>query len=510
MKVAIRADSASHIGSGHVMRCLTLAQALREREAEVVFICRKHALSLEDVIRQQGFEVRLLPAGQVEKVNPDNSREWLSVSQEQDAQECLAVLQNDRVDWVVVDHYSLDRQWESQIKKYCEKILIIDDLADRPHDGTVLLDQNFFPGAAKRYEQFLPADAILLCGPRYALLKKEFSQKFQTEEFNAKKSGETPKKILVYFGSTDRGQTAQKVIAALGELRDLDFYATVLLGAANPFGADIRKSAQNDSRVQVMHSVENIHELMRETDLYVGAGGTITWERLCAGLPGIVIAISENQRVISVPLAEAGYQVYLGETDQVLPSKIRDAIRYFMGDESGLKLLKRKGLELVDGQGTKRVAQLMFSFDLSLRKIGAEDCELVYRWCNDSASRRYSLNPDPFGWESHEQWFSAMLANPLRQMLIAQKDGEDVGVIRYDLLPKKQLAVVSVYLNPKLHGRGMGMPLLYHGNQWIKANRPEIKKLSAEIHVENTASIHLFESLHFEHYFHQYILKWDA
>lgn len=504
MKIIFRADAALHIGSGHIYRCLTLAHELKSRGVDVTFICRHHTGSLEELIVNQGFAVRMLPPGDSSTVNPDNSKQWLSVAQEIDARECLELLTTISPDWVVVDHYSLDQTWERLIKKSCQNILVIDDLADRKHDCTILLDQNHFANAQDRYSQQAAKNTLLLCGPRYALLKKEFSQKIPVP-----KKSKSTKNILLYFGTTDRQATAQKAIRALKLCRDLSFKAKILMGTKNPLADVIKGCAGDDVRFEILSHTDGVADLMREADLYVGAGGTITWERLCTGLPGIVIALTDNQHVISPSLADKGYQVYLGLTHNLSETRIQRAIEYVLDSPELLKSMSERGCALVDGRGATRVANLMTHFHLSLRPISPADCNMIYEWCNDPKTRRYSLNPELFSLESHTHWYEETLKNPLRKMLLGYWGETPVGVVRYDLDPLKKTAVVSIYVRPDQHGLGLGYALLYHGNLWLFHHHPEIKNLVAEIHTENHASMELFESLGFKKFFYKYTLQQD-
>lgn len=504
MKIIFRADAALHIGSGHVYRCLTLAHELKSQGAEIIFICRQHPGSLEQLISGQGFAVRMLPCGDVRTVNPENSGQWLSVTQEQDARECHEILDSIRPDWIVVDHYSLNHTWENLIKKSCPNILVIDDLADRQHDCTILLDQNYFANAQNRYAKQIAKNTLLLCGPRHALLKSEFSKK----PAPPKKTG-TTKNILIYFGTTDRKATAQKAIRALKQCRDISFKARILTGANNPLAGDIKNCADDDERFEILSHTDDVANLMRASDLYVGAGGTITWERLCTGLPGIVIALTDNQHVISPPLADKGYQIYLGLTDSLSEMRIQKAIEYALDSPELLKNMRERGQALVDGRGAVRIANLLMHFHVHLCPAASADCNMIYEWCNDPKTRRYSLNPKPFSKDSHTRWYTDTLNNPLRKMLLGHWGETPVGVVRYDLSPENQTAVVSIYVRPDRHGFGLGYALLYHGNQWLFRHHPEINSVVAEIHTENHASVELFGGLGFKKFFCKCILQRD-
>lgn len=179
--MVFRADASSLIGSGHVMRCLTLAHRLRkEQDAKVVFIMRKLSGNLIDVVRKQGFDVLVLPPADHDYELEDYGL-WLTVPMKLDAQQTIEVLQHylqengcDVVDRLIVDSYALDEQWELMLRPYCREIMVIDDLANRRHDCDILLDQNFYLNKDVRYAGLVPENCKMLLGPEHALLREEF------------------------------------------------------------------------------------------------------------------------------------------------------------------------------------------------------------------------------------------------------------------------------------------------------------------------------------------------
>ncbi len=157
MRVVFRADASLNIGSGHVMRCLTLANALRESGASCFFVCREHPGNLLELIREQGFEAIGLPLPKTfESLHGKHSSSrltyagWLGDSWQRDAEQTLAALNGELADWLVVDHYALDSAWEESLRPACRRLLVIDDLADRDHRCDLLLDQNLVAKMAER------------------------------------------------------------------------------------------------------------------------------------------------------------------------------------------------------------------------------------------------------------------------------------------------------------------------------------------------------------------------
>ena len=175
MKIVFRTDASSQIGTGHFMRCLTLADELKKQGAQIRFISRNLPPHLSEMLKAKGVEyIPLITDATQEPIDELTHSNWLGTSQNQDAQATIQALADCSCDFLVVDHYALDKRWESAVRLSCKKLMVIDDLADRQHDCDVLLDQNFYADMQTRYIDKVPEHCQLLLGPRYALLREEF------------------------------------------------------------------------------------------------------------------------------------------------------------------------------------------------------------------------------------------------------------------------------------------------------------------------------------------------
>lgn len=299
MRVAIRADASVALGSGHVMRCLTLAQALRRQGAQVLFLCRRLPGHLGEEIRQQGFEVRWLGAG--------------SAPGEQQ------VHRGRPLDLLVVDHYGLDRRWEKAMRPCARAILVIDDLADRGHACDLLLDQNLLPDLQHRYQGLLPPGCRQLLGPRYALLREDFYR-----ESSRPRLRRDLRRLLVFFGGSDPANLTGR---ALRELAETALGADVVIGAGNPHRADIQALCDgNQGRWSLHVQTERMAELMAGADLALGAGGSSHWERCVLGLPALVVTVADNQVATTRLLHEQGACWWLGDKDSLPEGSFRQAL----------------------------------------------------------------------------------------------------------------------------------------------------------------------------------------
>lgn len=329
MNTVIRVDSSERIGSGHLMRCLTLAGHMRREGKTVHFICRDLVGNLSRIVTAQGFALHLLPPHEHDAALTDYAV-WLTVPQEVDAQESAEIIRElQPVERLVIDHYALDAAWERRMRPLVQEIFVIDDLANRPHDCDILLDQNFYRDMERRYDGLVPETCKLLLGPKHALLRREF---YEARKTLRRRDGKLCR-ILVFYGGSDQTRETEKAIAALLQLALPGVEADVVVGGGNARQEHIRSLCEAHEFLHYHLQVSNMAELMASADLALGAGGTTTWERCFLGLPAIVTAIAENQFEICRDCAEAGLIYYLGKWDEVMQEDIAAGIKMFSAPE---------------------------------------------------------------------------------------------------------------------------------------------------------------------------------
>lgn len=351
--IAFRTDATSQIGTGHFMRCLTLANALKQRSAQIRFVSRELPVHLCDMLAAKDIEFVSLGT----KANPSlvgdlAHASWLGGSQVQDAQATIQALSGRSWDWLIVDHYALDVRWGSALRGTAKQIMVIDDIADRQHDCDVLLDQNYYADMQTRYSGKVPAHCRLLLGPRYALLRSEF-QKLREQ---VKPRTGPVKRVLIFFGGVDVDNFTGRTIEALSEIDIRGLHVDVVIGAQHPCRAKIEASCTErkyDCHVQT----NRMAELMADADLAIGAGGSASWERCCMGLPALLAALAENQIDIAKALDSLGACIYIGTREAVNSLTLRSAITTLISAHDQLEMISRQAFSLVDGMGVDRVCQ---------------------------------------------------------------------------------------------------------------------------------------------------------
>ena len=353
MRVAFRTDASSQIGTGHFMRCLTLAEALKKNGVDISFVSRHLPIYLSDMLISKGLKHIPLSAYYTRDLVDELAHaSWLGVSQAQDAEATVEALSGKVFDWIVVDHYALDVRWESIVRPNVKKIMVIDDLADRHHNCDVLLDQNYYADMQTRYKGKVPAHCKLLLGPSYAMLRDEFRA---LREKVKVRNGDV-KKVLVFFGGVDADNYTLRAIEALAEV-NVTLQVDVVIGAMHPFKELIENTcAKYDYICHVQTS--RMAELMMEADLSIGAGGSATWERCCLGLPAILIAFAKNQIDIVKNLKSIGACDYLSDSPSNL--SFRTKINDLLIRKDLLSEISLKAYSLVDGLGAKRIGELMY------------------------------------------------------------------------------------------------------------------------------------------------------
>jgi UDP-2,4-diacetamido-2,4,6-trideoxy-beta-L-altropyranose hydrolase len=366
LRIAFRTDASLRIGSGHVMRCLTLADALRSKGAQCHFISREHPGHLIEVIRQRGHIVKSLsaPAQQTQAVfkkGPTHTA-WLGSAWETDAQETAAVLASLRPDWLIVDHYALDQQWEIDQLPHCKKLLVIDDLADRPHFCNLLLDQNL-GRQPQDYVGLVPTHNKILTGPQYALLSPDFAA-LRLYSLQRRQAQTSIGRLLITMGGVDQDNTTGQVLHILKAcvLPD-DCRITVVMGLTAPWLQNVLELAiKMPWPTEVVVNVNDMARRMADSDLAIGAAGSTSWERCCLGLPTLLAVLAENQQ-LGAQAMEAAHAARLigamGDIATQLPLAVAELIEPACRSRMSLA-----ASSVTDGRGIEMVLGAMGVIDV--------------------------------------------------------------------------------------------------------------------------------------------------
>lgn len=359
MQIAFRVDSSALMGTGHLMRCLTLANELRRHGAVTTFICRQHDGNLIARVEREGHTVhRLAPPPQSSGGIVDDYAVWLGVPAQADADETVLYLAQRRYDWLVVDHYGLDYQWEQRLQGGVGRMFVIDDLANRRHACDLLLDQNYFGAATReRYRGLVPVSSRLLLGPQYALLRPEYAQ---LRAVLPPRDGSV-RRALIFFGGSDRRNDTRRVLDALSCPQLEQIAVDVVIGASHIDRRAIEEWVAQRPGAALHSALPSLAGLLARADLAIGGGGSTTWERACLAVPALVATIADNQIEFSAALGAQGCQVLLGDSAALSVQDWRAALIDVVADAPRLRSMSSASASLTDGLGAARVASAILS-----------------------------------------------------------------------------------------------------------------------------------------------------
>jgi UDP-2,4-diacetamido-2,4,6-trideoxy-beta-L-altropyranose hydrolase len=469
--VVFRADGGPAIGAGHVMRCLALARAFAAGGWRVGFAAGRETFA----------SVRALAGAAVEPLMLDVDNRHPKAGEEAAA---LARRWPDGADVLIVDHYGRDASFESACRGWAKRIVVIDDLADRPHDADILVDVATPPAA---YRGLLPETCELLTGPDHAIVDSAF--RAMRGHALARRCGAEVRRVLVSFGQVDASNVTQRALAALAAA-GFDGEVDVVLGHAAPHLDAVRAAAGPRTRLHV--DAGNMPALMAGADLAIGAGGVTALERCCLGLPSVLVTVADNQRRIVAMLEGAGAAVDAGGMDGGLGTRLAGAITVLFSDAPRRAAMADAGAKLVDGLGGERIMLAAVGpvtakdgHPVRLRPATAADEAWLLELQSQPQTRRYSNDPSPPTPEGHREWLVQTLADPSYLLMIASMEGSPVGMLRLDR--KVHGDRVNIAVDSRYHRCGIGAAMLA-----LAAKLRSGRVLDAEILPGNAASRALF------------------
>ena len=500
MRVVFRVDASLQMGTGHVMRCLTLAQVLKENGANVEFICRKHEGNLIDKIRSSGFNVHEL--GLFEETEVDTSlahSHWLGATQQQDADDCIDIFKAKKVDWLIVDHYALDEQWQERLKPYYEKLMVIDDLADRKHQCDILLDQTF-GRQQEDYLAFTTKDCELLLGSQYALLRPEFA-KCRPYSLERRSKPEF-KQLLINMGGVDIDNVTENILDELKMCNlpnDIDI--TVVMGGSAPHLESVKSKAITlPCKTEVKVDVDNMAEVMANSDIAIGAAGATTWERCCLGLPTIQFVIAKNQLFSAETLAQHNIVK--------LAKEIKETAYLLESSSEWMKSVGSVALEICDGMGSYKVFNKMTDYKIILEEFGEvnlcnyinlneNDKIIALSMRNHPEIKKWMHNQDSISNATHCEFVKSLENKIDRRYYLVKQNNIIIGSINFSEINLYNSVEFGIYTNPFLQLKGAGRLLESAASQYafIELN---VKIIKLEVFSDNERAIHFYNKCGFK------------
>lgn len=494
MTVLFRADASAEIGTGHVMRCLALAGAVKALGEDCVFVCREIPRLLAERITGDGHGLQfLIPTDGDNKAKAAEVpyAHWLKAPWREDAVETSEVADEVGASWIVVDHYGLDADWEQAVSANGRNVAAMDDLADRRHAAALVSDPSLVEEPHDRYKNLTSPGCQLLLGPRYAALRGEF----ESAPPRLHPTSKEPMRFLIAFGGVDAAGMTRVAIEALAGIVDVGDHVHVVVGAAHAGRAAIAGRCTELGWTCHVNS-SRMGQLMAATDLAIGAGGSMVWERMAMGLPTISVIVADNQREQVNVAARLNLLVAMEQAEASVDA-LRAAVQSLRADSALREQMAASCRRRVDGKGAARIARRMAPCPVTLRPATEADSADLLAWRNDELIRMVSHNTSVISLEEHNRWLAGTLGNPARRLMIGFDDIGVLGVVRFDKGPAN--AEVSIYLAPHRLGSGLGPNLLIAGELEMAAHWPDVTEILAEVLPTNGASRELFLSCGYQY-----------
>lgn len=311
-KIIIRTDASTKIGSGHVMRCLTVAHNLKKQGCRVLFWMEPLQGNLIEYVKNQGFKT---------------------------------IQKAEHADLYIVDHYGIDGFWERRYRQFAKKIMVIDDLANRSHDCELLIDQNVVPNYEIRYDGLLPKHCVKLLGPKYLIMREEF---IEARQRLTVRDGQV-NRLLIFMGGSDPTNETLKVLEALNQTNRSFQQVDVVVGNSNIHKEEIEQICK-ERKINYHCQINYMATLMQQADFSIGAGGLTTWERCYVGLPSSSTIVAENQSDTTEYGAKLGAVWNLGWHEQVTVETYLNLFESLQSNKKRMIQLSKKGLTLTESE----------------------------------------------------------------------------------------------------------------------------------------------------------------
>lgn len=472
-KILIRADGSTEIGTGHLMRCLALAQAWQDGGGTVTFVSAMIPSSMESRLQQEGMSVIRINA------YPGSS---------EDIYQTIVIAHQCNVDWVIIDGYQFNGEYQWKIKDIGLKVLCVDDHAHAEHYyADIVLNQNLH-AQEKLYQSREPYTKLLL-GTRYVFLRREFRRWLHWK----RDIPEVARKILVTMGGSDPNNVTLKVLQALQHVTADGIEIVVIVGSSNPHYDTIKSFANKLScPTRVKKNVTDISRYMAWADMAVSAGGSTIWELAFMGLPTLTVAIADNQLLTAQHLHMAGASIHLGWHENISVPEMCRRVQGFIASKEMRFHLSKQSREIVDGEGSSRTVAYMRGEKIYLRSVRESDCRILWQWANDQTVRENSFSSRLISWEEHLSWFTSKINDDECVFYMVENDrGVPIAQVRFETTGSDD-AIISVSIAREHRGKGYGNVIIRHASQKL-LRTTNIKVVHAYIKLNNVSSLKAFE-----------------
>ena len=480
MPIAFRVDCSSKIGSGHLMRCIRLSKSLKKNEKEIYFIINKsdYLSEIRKLISKENLNLILI----------NNKRN--NFSYKLDAKSTIKILKKKKIKKLIVDNYEIDSKWEKKVKKYTEKLIVIDDLANRKHYCDIIIDQNYVKNYKTRYDKITNKNCLKLLGPKFCINNKIKKK----SDLNNKSKNTEVRRIFIFFSTVFIPKIFKLIISLFSAKKYKHINIDFVVGNLEKKKFLQLKNSINEN-INLMINNKNFENLMSKADLAIGSGGTNTWERISLGLPSVVFCIAQNQKEICEFLSKKKIIRYMGLISNNSKSKLNREFIDIQKNYKDIKLNSEENKYLIDGFGKERINFFInrpIKKKLELKEINSEDKDLMFGWANDSLVRKNSFKKKKIKYSDHIKWLKKKIISKKTLIFKLLLNNIPIGQVRYD--KKNNYYEIDYSIDEIFRNYGFGKIIIKKSIKKIFKKRTIIK---ADVKQENKESINIFKSLKF-------------
>jgi UDP-2,4-diacetamido-2,4,6-trideoxy-beta-L-altropyranose hydrolase len=468
----IAADCGTQIGTGHVMRCLAIAQSWKRYGGKATFFLPDGSPGIEERIRTEGLLFQTFPQADF-------------------ANFVVKGVISIKPDVTVLDGYHFGASEQSSLSSAGLAVMTVDDCGHAAeYPVRWVLNQNV--GAQPETYAKRRTDTRLLLGPEYALLRQEFLPWLGWKRQVPEKAS----KVLVTIGGSDPNNLSLKILESMALLRRPELQVVMVVGGSNPHLQALQSAAERRPvSIRIVQNALDMPALMAWADVAVSAAGGTSYELCYMGLPSLLFVVADNQRGVAEHLSRLSMAVHAGAGHDFAREKFISQLGSLVDSREQRQTISNRGRALVDGVGAERVRAALLDREIKLRRATESDCEQLFSWANDPVVRSASFHSEPVVWENHRRWFSQKLHDSQSLIFLGETHaGEPLGQVRFHINAER--ATLSIVVAPKFRGAGWGKELIALSVRMLMRTRL-IRYVDAFVKLQNQSSIHLFEAAGF-------------
>ena len=475
MNFFFKVNAGPNIGIGHLQRCINLAEGLKSKKNNIIFLINISSKDYIKKIKKKNFKVKVFKSNNFLLINAKK------------------IFSNKLYNFLIIDDYSVNYRWESKIYNYVNKILVIDDFVDKNHYCDIYLNQNVINRKDIIYIKNKFSKQKCLLGPKYALLDKNYNffYKKKIEKLNLKR-------VLVSFGGSDKENFTNLVLESLSKKKYLDLKIDVVLGKDYRYKNELKKKYKLNNNINIIRNLPSLAEKLHKANLSIGGGGSTSWERLCLSKPAVVFCISKNQKRIISDLKKKNMIIYGGNLINFGSKKFENLIDKIIVKYKNIFKKMEYGKTLVDGLGVSRVIENLIPSStkkLHIIKANKNNVYDYFNWVNEEKVRKNSFNKKKINFINHKKWFFNQLYFKKKNLLyILLINSLPVGQARINISNK--VAKIDYSIEKDFRGRGWGFILLNSVINKIKGKK--INKIAGIVKKNNLLSAKIFQKLNFK------------